>query len=136
MPGPLAVKRYMTTDPVVLRPEMSVLEAIAELVRHRISGAPVVDAVGDLVGLLTERDCMAVVLQTVYHGEPGGRVEEFMTREPETVDASASLMDVARRFSEKPFRRFPVLENGRLVGVIARRDVLRTVLDLATTSSG
>lgn len=125
----------MTSDPLVLRPEMSVLDAIGELVSHRVSGAPVVDSVGDVVGVLTERDCVEVVLQATYHDEPGGRVEEFMTRDPETVDASASLVDVAQRFTETPYRRFPVLDDGRLVGLIARRDVLRAVLDLAGGSA-
>jgi len=127
----LPIGRYMTADVVTLRPEMDVLEAIAALVEHRISGAPVVDALGTVVGVLTERDCIEVLLQAGYHGDPGGRVEEYMTREPQTVDVSASLFDVARRFAATPFRRFPVLENGRLVGMISRRDVLRHVLDLA-----
>jgi len=125
----------MTPDPLVLRPEMSVLHAIGELVGRRVSGAPVVDSVGDVIGVLTERDCVEVVLQAAYHGEPGGRVEEFMTRDPETVDASASLVDVAQRFAQTPYRRFPVLDDGRLVGVIARRDVLRAVLDLVGGSA-
>jgi CBS domain-containing protein len=127
----LPIGRYMTADVVTLRPEMDVLEAIATLVDNRISGAPVVDALGTVVGVLTERDCIDVLLQAGYHGDPGGRVEEYMTREPQTVDVSASLFDVARRFAAAPFRRFPVLESGRLVGMISRRDVLRHVLDLA-----
>jgi CBS domain-containing protein len=127
----LPIRRYMATELVTLRPDMDVLEAISTLVEHQLSGAPVVDAFGSLVGLLTERDCIEVLLQAGYHGDPGGRVEAFMSREPETVEASASLFDVARRFATSRFRRFPVVENGRLVGLISRRDVLRHVLDIA-----
>jgi len=131
----LPIRRYMTTELLTLRPDMDVLEAIAALVDGRVSGAPVVDAFGTLVGILTERDCIEVLLQAGYHGDPGGRVEEYMSRDPQTVESSASLFDVARRFAAAPFRRFPVLENGRLVGLISRRDVLRHVLDLAASRS-
>jgi CBS domain-containing protein len=132
-PRSLPIARYMATDVITVRPDMDVLEAMSVLIDNQVSGAPVVDAFGTLVGVLTERDCIQVLLQAGYHGDPGGRVEEYMTRDPETVDASASLVDVAQRFASVPFRRFPVLENGRLVGLVSRRDVLRHVLDIAAS---
>jgi CBS domain-containing protein len=130
-PGGRTAADCMTRDPLTLRPDMDVLEAIAVLIRHEIAGAPVVDETGMLVGMLTERDCMQAVLQASYHGEPGGRVGDLMTRTPRTVDGSTSLLDLARLFAETPYRAFPVLDGGRLAGIVARRDVLRAVQEIA-----
>jgi len=135
MSGPWAttscVRDYMTRDLTVLAPEQDVVEAMRIMLEQRISGAPVVDSHGSLVGLLTQRDCLSVVYRASYHGELAGRVSDFMTSEPETVHPQMLLVEVIERFYQSPHRRFPVLEGNRLVGQISRRDVLRAVLELA-----
>jgi len=90
----------------------------------------VVDARGGLVGILTQRDCLDVGLQGVYHQEPAGRVADYMSHPVDTLDAGASLAEVVDAFRRSRHRRFPVLDDGRLVGQISRRDVLRATLDL------
>ena len=77
--------------------------------------------------MLSEKDCLKVALSAGYHGEWGGRVTEYMTPEVETVDADTSILDVARKFIEGRFRRFPVVKDNRLVGQISRRDVLKAL---------
>ncbi|MDX1604986.1 MAG: CBS domain-containing protein, partial [Candidatus Competibacterales bacterium] len=105
-----------------------ILDAIHLLLKNRISGAPVVDKLGNIVGILSEKDCLKVMLTASYYEEPGGKVEEFMTPEVKTVDAESSLVDVAEIFLETNYRRFPVVADGnRLVGQISRRDVLRAL---------
>jgi CBS domain-containing protein len=124
----ITVKDYMAASLITFTPEMDILEAIHLLVRNRISGAPVVDNLGNIVGILSEKDCLAVALQSSYHGEMGGRVKEFMTEKVATVSSNASLVDVARMFLETNFRRYPVVDdNNRLVGQISRRDVLKAL---------
>ena len=125
------VKDYMAASLITLEPDMPILDAIAALVEGRIAGAPVVDRHGNLVGMLSELDCMQVCLKASYHGEPGGRVSEFMTRNVLTVPADMSIIDLARRFQESRLRRFPVMDGTRLVGQISRRDVLRALLAIA-----
>lgn len=125
------VKDYMTASLVTLKPDMDVLDAIAVLIEHRIAGAPVVDHHGNLVGMLSEFDCMKVALDSSYYGEWGGRVSEFMTPDVITVPADMSIVDLARRFQESRLRRFPVMDENRLVGQISRRDVLRALLAIA-----
>ncbi len=125
------VKDYMAANLVTLKPDMQVLDAIAALVEARIAGAPVVDNHGNLVGMLSELDCMQVGLNASYHGEWGGRVSEYMTPKVITVPADMSIIDLARRFQESRLRRFPVLDGTRLVGQISRRDVLRALLAIA-----
>ncbi|MBT8099004.1 MAG: CBS domain-containing protein [Gammaproteobacteria bacterium] len=124
----LIAQQFMNKSVVTFSADDQVMDAIHELVERQISGAPVVDSQGNLVGVLTERDCLATVLTAGYHGEAAGRVLEYMSRDVVTVDADASLMDIAERFASTPYRRFPVLKNNRLVGLISRRDVLRAVL--------
>lgn len=123
------VRDVMMTKPVVFTTEMDLLDAIRVLVEHRISGAPVVDARGNLVGVLTERDFLKAALVAGYHGERGGCIGDYMSRNVDAVNADDSLFDVATRFVETKYRRYPVIEDNRVVGVIARSDVLRAVMD-------
>lgn len=119
---------FMNRDVLTLRPDTEILHALATFVDHNISGAPVTDRSGRVCGILTEADFMRVALHGAYHGEPGGRVEEFMTSDVQTVRQGDSLVTIAERFLESPFSRFPVVDaSGRLVGIIARRDVLRAL---------
>ena len=127
MSGPVRVRDYMATDLVTLRPETEILRAVHALVENDIAAAPVVDDAGALVGILTERDCMRVVLNAGYYSEYGGRVDEFMSKNVETIAADDSIVDAAKLFFGQRFHRYPVLENGRLVGQISRRDVMRAL---------
>ena len=123
------VRDFMVTKPVVFTRETDLLDAVRVLVDRHISGAPVVDERGNLVGVLTERDFLKAALVAGYHGERGGCIGDYMTRDVEAVNADDSLLDVAARFVETKYRRYPVMEDNRVVGVVARRDVLRAVID-------
>ena len=125
------VKDYMARTLVTFKPETDVLDAVHVLVKHRIAGAPVVDDEGNLLGMLSEYDCMKVALDAGYHGTWGGPVREFMSDGVETVDADMSIIDLALVFVRKKFRRFPVMQGTRLIGQISRRDVLRALEHIA-----
>jgi len=125
----LRVADYMATDLLTLTPEMELMRALALFLEVDVSGAPVVDSEGELVGILTERDCIRKALHAGYYDEPGGTVESSMTSTVVTVDGSDRLMDVALRFRDSHFRRYPVVDEGRLIGLISRRDVLRAMQD-------
>lgn len=125
-------KDYMTTKVVSLSPDMDVMAAMRHFSAHRISGAPVIDERGELVGILTERDCLRSIVVAGYHGEGCcGEVAEFMTRDVVSVEVATPLLDIAQLFVTTIYRRFPVVDEGRVVGVISRRDVIRAVLELA-----
>jgi CBS domain-containing protein len=125
------VSDYMSGKLVTFSPTTDVLDAIEELVQRRIAGAPVVDDHGNLVGMLSEFDCMQVVLTAGYHGEPGGPVSDLMVSDVKTVDAGMSIVDLAELFIATRYRRFPVLKDNRLVVQISRRDVLRALCELS-----
>ena len=124
----IKAKDYMTANLVTLSPDTSVMEAIRILLDKGISGAPVVDKMGRLVGLLSEKDCMRVATHAGYYGEAGGKVSEFMSPEVITVEGDTSVIEIAKMFREKPFKRYPVMDDNRLVGSISRRDVLKAIL--------
>jgi CBS domain-containing protein len=121
------VKDYMARTVITFKPDTDVLEAIHVLVKNRIAGAPVVDDEGNLIGMLSEYDCMKVALDAGYHGNWGGPVRDFMHVGVKTVDADMSIVDLAQVFINKKLRRFPVMQDTRLVGQISRRDVLRAL---------
>lgn len=125
------VRDYMTGKLVTFSPETDVLDAIHGLVQNGIAGAPVVDDEGNLLGMLSELDCMKVALHAGYHGQWGGPVRDYMTADTVTVDADMNIIDLAQRFVDTGFRRFPVVKDQRLVGQISRRDVLRALQQIA-----
>lgn len=117
----------MAANLITFKPDMEMRLAISYLVEKRISGAPVVDDHGNLVGVLSEQDCMKMALSTGYHEDLGGLVQDFMSTSVVTIDAATSILELAQKFIDSPYRRYPVLQNGRLVGQISRRDVLRAL---------
>ena len=128
------VRDFMAGSLVTFKPDTDVLDAIHELVQHRIAGAPVVNDQGDLIGMLSELDCLRVALNAGYHQQWGGPVSDFMTPDVESVDADMNIIDLAQKFLNSGFRRFPVLRNNRLVGQISRRDALRALGELSVSS--
>ena len=125
----LRVRDLMVIKPVLFTRDMDLLDAVSLLVDRRISGAPVVDDRGNLIGVLTERDFLKAALVAGYHGEAGGCVGDYMTHDVQVVNADDGLLDVAVCFAETKYRGFPVIEDNRVVGYITRRHVLRAVID-------
>ena len=126
------VKDHMTRTLVTFKRETNILDAIHTLVEHRIAGAPVVDDAGNLIGMLSELDCLKVALQAGYYGEYGGPVADYMSGDVMTVNAEMSNVDLAQRFQDSRYRRFTVTDKYRLVGQISRRDALRALEVLST----
>jgi CBS domain-containing protein len=112
--------------------DASVEEAIRSLLKKHHSGAPVVDAAGKLVGVLSEYDCVAVLARAATDKWPAGRVSDRMTTEIETVPPTEDVLALSTRFSQGRHRRLLVVEDGRLVGLISRRDLLSALESLVT----
>ena len=102
------VADYMTTKLVTVGPELEIIKAMRILLEHDVSGAPVVDSDGRLVGILSSRDCMRVAFNASYHQEWGGTVAEYMTASVETIDAATDVVAASHRFVNSRYRRFPV----------------------------
>jgi CBS domain-containing protein len=145
----------MTRDVVSVRADATILEAAELMVRHRISGLPAIDASGRLVGVVTERDFLRqpgnnvlkerprwsqILLRPPPSADQGPRFEdrkvsEVMTANAITVRESTPLEEVARLMEEHQIKRVPVVRNGRIVGLIARADLVRAIVPLIRRSS-
>jgi predicted transcriptional regulator len=127
---------FMSTHVVTLHPDMDVLEAVQILTDRGIPGAPVIDDLGNLVGLLAEKDCLEAVLKATYYEEWGGRVAEYMQKNVHTIEAGMSIIDAARLFAETSLRGFPVMDNQRIVGQLNRSDMLKALIRLSRDIKG
>ena len=121
------VRDHMDRNIATLRPETPFLEAVAFLLDKKVTGAPVVDKTGRLVGILTEKDCLRLVAAGIGGDLPRGCVADIMTPDPETIPPDMDVYFAAGLFLTRPFRRFPVVEEGKLVGAITRFDILRVI---------
>jgi CBS domain-containing protein len=118
------VRDHMVTEVLVVTSQIDIRQAVHILLKSGFSGVPVTDDSDILKGMLTERDCMEAALHAGYHDERGGAVAEYMSTDLHTVGPDANLMGIAEIFVTLAYRRFPVVEEGKLVGLITRRDVL------------
>jgi CBS domain-containing protein len=131
----LRARDVMSRELITLAPELDVVAAMRVLLERRISGAPVVDAHGSVVGMLTQRDCLQVAYSASYHQEPAGAVSQYMSAPVETIPADLALVELIGVFLRSRYRRFPVLEDSRPVGIVSRRDVLGAALTLFSRDS-
>ena len=123
----ITVKDYMASNVITLSPEMGVSEAIKLFLSHRISGAPVVNNAGEILGLLSEKDCLKVIHDAAYHESMDGKVADYMSTDIKSVPSYMGIVEVSELFINHSYRRFPVLEGNKVVGQISRRDVLKAL---------
>ena len=127
------LKDYMLHDPVKMRADDDVFEAIHKILIYKVSGVCVVDEHNVLTGVLSELDCLKAILSGVYNESPcAGKVEEYMTRDVITVGLYDSIVDVANDMLKQKHRRRPVLDDdGKLVGQVTCRQLLQAVKEFA-----
>ena len=118
--GDLMQRRLLTLDP-----DARIEEAVRRLLSKGYAAAPVVDGDGRLLGIVSEHDCVRVLSEAIAEGWPSGLVRDHMTRELETVSPDEDLLALSSRFTSGRHRRLLVVDGGRLVGLVARRDLLR-----------
>lgn len=127
------ISEYMDTSVPTLSPETQIMAAVDFLLRHQVTGAPVVDSNGRLVGIITETDLLKLLTEG-SQGEPAAEatVAEFMTTDVITVPPAVDIYYVAGMFLANKFRRLPIVEDGKIVGAITRYDLLRVVRNLSS----
>jgi len=129
----VSLRDYMLTNPVKVRPEDNIMEAMRVIIDNKISGVCVVDEAGNLIGILSELDCLRAVLGAIYNEAGIGSVREFMSSENLVVaHPDEDIVDVAQDMLAKNKRRRPVVENGKLIGQITCRQLLAAVRKFRT----
>jgi len=129
---PLKVSDYMTRDLITFKPEQTIESVMQKLIKHRISGGPVVNDKNELVGVISEGDCIKQISESRYYNMPmqDKTIEKHVTMNVETIDGNMNIFDAANKFLEAKRRRFPIVENGKLVGQISQKDVLKAAMTL------
>ena len=122
------ISDIMSTDVVAAGPDTTILEATNILVKHNISGLPVVDENKKLLGIVSEKDLLRLTYGLKTHSYTSNdspkTVQEVMTKEIVTFDEDDSLSDIIKCLMENNFRRVPILSDDKLVGIISRKDLL------------
>jgi CBS domain-containing protein len=146
----MRVRDVMTPNVVSIRPDETILEAARLMLQHRISGLPVVDVQGSLVGMLTEGDFLRRSeintdrrrpkwlefilgpgrLAADFTHASGRKVEEIMSRDPVSVGEDYSLRTVVELMERDRIKRLPVLRDGKIVGIVSRANLVRAVVSL------
>lgn len=131
--APILVADYMTKKLITFRPKQSILEVMESFAKNHISGGPVLDDNGFLVGIISEADCMKQISESRYFNMPilDKSVETYMTKNVETIPHDMSIFEVADVFHRNGRRRLPVLNKDILVGQISRKDIVVAALKLS-----
>ncbi len=126
------VSDYMRKKVHVFYPEQSLNEVIELLIAKKISGGPVVNEKNELLGIISEGDCLKQISDSRYHNMPETRnkVEDYMTKDVKTMDGNTSIFDAIGTFLSEKKRRFPIVKDGKLIGQISQREVLNAVTKL------
>lgn len=128
------IEKYMVPrDKIVtFRPDQSIQDVIAIIIEKKIAGAPVLDHQSHIVGIISEKDCLRLIVDQAYYNMPAEtrKVSDYMTTGVQSFAPTTTVADAAREFLNSPIRRFPVIENGRLIGQISRRHLLQAAAKL------
>jgi len=130
---PVQVRDYMSTKLITFKVDQKIEEVIDALIKHKISGGPVVNDKNELIGVISEGDCIKHISESRYYNMPmeNNTIEKHIARNVDTIDGNMNIFDAATKFLESKHRRFPIVENGKLVGLISQKDILKAALALS-----
>lgn len=126
------VSDFMSKDLITFKPNQSVEDVIDTLIKYRISGGPVVNEKNELIGVISEGDCIKQISDSRYYNMPmdNNSIENHMATNVETIDGNLNVFDAAKQFLSSKRRRFPIIQDGKLVGQISQKDILKAAMQL------
>lgn len=127
----ILVADYMTTNLITFKAEDSLDHVINQLITYKISGGPVVNDKNELIGIISETDCIKHISESKYYNMPAdtnNTVGKYMVTDVDTIDKNMNIFDAAFKFISSHRRRFPVVENGKLIGQLSQKDVLKAAI--------
>ena len=123
----LSIKSIMTKDVVTVTPETPIYDAMRLLMRHRISGMPVVDEQMHVKGVLSEKDVLQILIDSNIKYKD--TVVDYMTKDVISFSEDESAVKVCQFFIKNHFRRVPIVKDGKLIGIVSRRDLIELILE-------
>lgn len=124
----IKVKDYLNHRPVTFTQDLRIEQAVEKLLQSGQSGGPVIDSAHKVIGFLSEQDCIRSMLEATYQNESHSMVCDVMTKEPICVSGEDSVLQIAERMTNDKPKLYPVVdEDGYLLGVISRANVLRAI---------
>jgi CBS domain-containing protein len=117
----MIARDIMTSRVVTIDPEASAQDAAQLLYQNRISGLPVVDADGKIIGIITEADIISKV------NREGLCVADIMSQNIVAISEETPVSEIAALLTERKIKRVPVVQNGKLVGIVSRADIVHAV---------
>jgi predicted transcriptional regulator len=127
----ILVSDYMTKKLITFKPSDSLGHVINLLIKNKISGGPVVNDKNELIGIISETDCIKHISESKYYNMPSdtnNTVGKYMVKDVDTIDKNMNIFDAAFKFISSHRRRFPVTENGKLIGQLSQKDVLKAAI--------
>ena len=132
------IEKYMVplSNMVTFKPDQPIQDVISTIVNKKIAGAPVLDDQHHLVGMISEKDCLRLIVDQAYYNMPPEtrKVSDYMTPKVQSLSPKTTVVEAAIEFLNSPIRRFPVVENGMLIGQVSRRHILRAAQDMKSTT--
>ena len=123
----ISAGRLMTKNVICVKPETPVMEATRLLVKHKVSGLPVVDEEMNLLGIISEKDMLRLLVEENIESKT---VFDFMTKKVISFKDSDSILDICDFLIRNNIRRVPIAKDGKLVGIISRHDILTEIVRL------
>ena len=128
------INDVMQTNVITVERKTPILEAISTLLKYNFTGLPVVDKKGHVVGIITEKDVLALAMsiydKTYESNTATACVEDFMTPDVVTVEVTETLKQVCSNLMKHPFRRVPIVSKGKLVGLVSRKDIISYIMNI------
>jgi len=128
----ILVSDYMKRNVVYFHPEDNLQKVISILLEKKISGGPVIDDNKNLLGIISEGDCLKQISETRYYNSPETekKVKDYMTKNVFTINENTSVYEAINLFLERKKRKFPIVKNGKLVGLITQKEILKAFLKM------
>lgn len=130
----ILVSDFMNHQPTVILSTANIRDAVILMLEKKIIGVSVVDENHNLAGYLSEQDCVAQMLNVVFHSEEPGPVHEVMAKDVMTVTPDTTVVELAETIITARPKNYPVIDDGKLVGLISRTEVLQALIDNSNTS--
>ena len=128
----ILVKDYMSKDVVTFLKSDCIYDVMRELLEKKISGAPILNKSGKLVGIISESDIMKNIVDSQYYNMPITKtnVSKYMKKAVDYISPDITIFEAASEFLKLKRKRFPVIISGEIVGIISRIDIISASLHI------